>query len=264
MYRKEVNTESRLVSALIRRLSRRSLPLGAAALMLALAACTQPDGTSEFNDPYETTNRAVHDFNKSSDTRVLRPLSQAYVTVVPEPVQDSVINLAENIELPGVVVNNLLQFDLDAATRNTVRFAINTVFGIGGIFDPADVMGLREVSSDFGETLYVWGVPEGAYIELPLLGPSTERAAFGRLVDTVTNPLTASLPSPERYYGTGLKVVKRIDQRGRFGSTLDSILYDSADSYAQSRLLYLQNRRFELGDTAGDAYFDPYEDPYDF
>jgi phospholipid-binding lipoprotein MlaA len=116
--------------------------------------------------------------------------------------------------------------------------------------------------TDFGETLHVWGAREGAYVELPVLGPSTERDTWGMVVDVFTNPLTYVLESPENYYGTVASVSSGLSNRGRYAATIDSILYDSADSYAQARSLYLQNRRFELGGSGGDAYLDPYDDPY--
>ena len=94
------------------------------------------------------------------------------------------------------------------------------------------------------------------------IGPSTERAYFGRWGDLFTNPLRYVLESPEAYIPPSASVSATLSQRGRFSDTFDSILYDSADSYVQSRSLYLQNRRFKLGGTEADAYLDPYEDPY--
>ena len=143
-----------------------------------------------------------------------------------------------------------------------MRFVFNTIFGIGGLGDPAGELGLYEDETDFGETLHVWGAAEGAYVELPVLGPSTERDAVGKVVDLFLNPLSYVLPKPEKYYATGVKVVSKVGDRGRYSDTIDSVLYDSADSYAQARTIYLQNRRFELGGDDDDAYVDPYDDPY--
>jgi len=150
------------------------------------------------------------------------------------------------------------------ATTDTYRFIVNTTVGLGGIFDPATELGMpRATDTDFGETLHVWGVPQGAYLELPVLGPSTERAAAGMVVDLFTDPLDHVLPEPERYYGTGLKALDGLGRRGRLADTIDSVLYDSADSYAASRSLYLQNRRFKLGNRGSDDYLDPYDTVYD-
>ena len=117
--------------------------------------------------------------------------------------------------------------------------------------------------TDFGETLHVWGVEEGPYVELPFVGPSTSRDTLGMIVDLMIDPVSIFLPEPERYVGIASKMVAKVGDRARYSETVDSILYDSADSYAQARLLYLQNRRFELGQVGDDSSFeDPYEDSY--
>lgn len=232
---------------------------------LALSACSVPgpgEAPGGIYDPHEEVNRANHQLNLALDRALVRPAGKGYAKAIPEPVQDSVSNFASNLSLPGTVVNNVLQGDLNGAGQNTLRFVFNTIFGIGGLGDPASEMGLDAVDTDFGATLDVWGVPEGAYVELPVLGPSTERDAVGSVVDLFTNPLSYVLPSPEKYAGTGAKVLAKVGDRGRYSDTVDSILYESADSYAQERLIYLQNRRFELGGDDGSAYVDPYDDPY--
>jgi len=138
---------------------------------------------------------------------------------------------------------------------------VNTTVGLGGLFDPATEMGLPAATdADFGQTLHVWGASEGAYIELPVLGPSTQRDTFGTFVDFFTNPLSYVLESPESVIRRGSNVAGGLTRRTRFSDTIDQILYDSADSYAQSRSIYLQGRRFELGGTGGESYDDPYED----
>ena len=237
------------------------------------AACTTPgpgEAPGGVFDPYEVQNRRVHEFNRGLDKALLRPAGKGYSKVVPVGLQDSISNFSDNVALPGVVVNNLLQGDLKNGGINTYRFVVNTVLGIGGMVDAASLFGIPKNDTDFGETLHVWGVPEGAYVEMPVLGPATERDATGRIVDFFTNPLSYVLPKPEKYVGTASHVIKKIGDRGRYSDTVDSVLYESADSYAASRTIYLQNRRFNLGDesSAGnldpyeDAYEDPYDDPY--
>jgi phospholipid-binding lipoprotein MlaA len=233
-----------------------------AALLAVLAACsTPPEGAvppGGVYDPYERGNRNVHAFNVALDRAFLRPASKGYSTILPDEIEDSIGNFAENLSMPGVAVNGLLQGDLRTAGLATARFAINTVLGIGGFFDPASDFDVPEADTDFGETLYVWGVQEGAYIELPFLGPSTERDTAGRIVDLFTNPLTYALQSPEDVYPTVANVASRLSDRGRYSDTVDSILYDSADSYAQSQLIYMQNRRFRLGQTEAAGQIDPF------
>lgn len=204
----------------------------------------------------------VHGWNKAADRAIARPVARAYVAVTPEPVRIGIDNLSRTASLPGHVVNNLLQGDIGGAGQNVMRLAVNLTAGFFGVADPASVIGLEAVETDFGETLHVWGVPEGAYISLPGFGPSTERDAAGRVGDLFTNPVSALMSDKTRTLRLGARVLEEVHERGRFADSVDSVLYDSADSYAQSRLLYLQNRRFELGQTGEEAYFDLYEDPY--
>lgn len=241
-------------------------PLGIVALLgasLLLSACTAQQPTAEINDPYESTNRKTHELNRGLDRIVLRPTSNAYGTIVPLPARIAVTNFADNLNEPGNVVNSLLQGRLEDAGHSTFRFAVNTIFGLGGILNPASDMGLEDRSTDFGETLYVWGVPEGVYGELPVIGPVTERHAIGKFVDLFTNPLRIVAEGPQATAQTAANVAAGFGTRYRLSETIDSILYDSADSYAQSRLIYLQNRRFELGADTSGTDLDPFEDPYD-
>ncbi|MBD3765493.1 MAG: VacJ family lipoprotein [Rhodobacterales bacterium] len=233
--------------------------LGVLAVVAALAGCGTAPAPFDY-DPYEKANRANHAFNKGLDTAVLRPVSQAYGAVVPGPVRSGVSNLANHLDLPRDMVNYLLQGRPVAAMETALRFTMNTTFGVAGLLDPATDMGLRRNSTDFGETLHVWGLAEGAYVELPALGPATERDAAGKLVDFVLNPTRALTGDPARV-ATAAGIGSRLGDRDRYSDTIDSVLYQSADSYAQTRLLYLQNRRFELGQTAADdTFIDPYED----
>jgi phospholipid-binding lipoprotein MlaA len=236
----------------------------AAVTLLALAACTPAPPDGGMNDPFEATNRAVHQFNKDVDRAILRPAGQA-AAALPEAIRIPVVNFSNNADLPGMVLNNVLQGDVGGAVQNTMRFIINSTVGVLGLADPAGAIGLTEVETDFGQTLAVWGVPEGAYVELPLLGPSTERDAVGTIVDFALDPLgevglnRLGNGAMDRY-DIGAWVAEQVIDRGTFGGTVDSVLYESADSYAQTRLLYLQNRRFELGESGQGGYLDPYAD----
>ena len=232
----------------------------AALLVAAVAGCTPAPTPVGFQDPDEAQNRKVHALNKGVDRRVLRPVSAAYGASVPQPARKALSNFSENLSLPGVVVNNLLQFRIEEAGANTFRFLLNSTFGLGGLVDVATEAGIAEDSSDFGETLYVWGVGEGQYVEVPLLGPSTSRALAGRIVDTVTNPLTLLSTDGLRAAGRAAGAASVLETRSASGELIDQVLYDSADSYAQTRLVYLQNRRFRLSGEAQIDDFDPYED----
>lgn len=211
-------------------------------------------------------NRTVHAVNKGLDRAVLAPGGKAYTRVLPDPVEDGIANLADTLDLPGDIANDVLQGNVADAGTNFARLSMNLVFGLGGIFDVATEAGIPENKTDFGETLHVWGVGEGPYIELPGFGPSTGRDAVGTVVDLVLNPVSRVAKGRDATAATVAKILSRLGDRGRYSNTFDSILYESADSYAQARLLYLQNRRFELGQSgdaaADDGFIDPYEDPY--
>ena len=239
------------------------------AICLLLAACAGNPGPDGINDPHEATNRSVHAFNRGLDRALVGPAAKGYGSVVPPPVQRVVGNVADTLDIPGDIANDLLQVNIADAAQNTLRLAVNLTMGVGGLFDASTAIGLPGKPTDFGETLHVWGVGEGVYVELPIVGPSTAWDAAGTVVDVVLNPVRLVLPNREATAATVLKLFSRLGDRDRYAETVESILYESADSYAQARLLYLQNRRFELGQTgeaagaAGDDDFiDPYEDPY--
>lgn len=229
--------------------------------LVLVAACATPDAASrDVFDPHEAENRRMHEFNRGFDRSLLRPVAKGYAAAVPDDIETVIIRFAENLSLPADVVNNMLQLDMRAAFKDAARFVVNTTVGLGGLFDPASEMGMAAPSNtDFGETLHVMGAGEGAYIELPFLGPSTTRDTFGLFFDLFTNPLTYVLDSPESFAGTAAGVASGLSRRDKFSETIDQILYESADSYALSRSIFLQNRRFKLGGTGGDTYTDPYD-----
>lgn len=236
-----------------------------AVVVLAVAGCTTPDEPVEVFDPYESQNRRVHEFNVGLDRVVFRPTSTAYGTLLPSPVRRSVSNFANNIDTPRFVLNDLMQGNVLDAGHNTVRFMINSTMGVAGLFDPATHMGLETRRTGFGETLYVWGTEEGAYLELPVFGPSNQRDAVGLVVDFVSNPISGTIHASEEWVPPTANVMDRLGDRYEFAGTIDGLLYESADSYAQTRNLYIQNRRFELGggEEEDPFAFDPYEDLFD-
>jgi len=226
--------------------------------LIAVAGCTAPPATG-INDPLEATNRRVHNFNKEIDRAVLKPLSRGFDNVAEGPASRGISNFSSNLGLPGAVANDLLQLKIDDAFVNTARFVMNTTFGVAGLFDVATPNGLSEKPTDFGETLHVWGFPEGPFIELPFLSASTARDTTGMVVDFVFDPVNSVVPTPQRYVGTLANVVNRVGNRSRYSDLVDQVLYESEDSYAQTRLVYLQSRRQSLQGGLVDADL---EDPY--
>ena len=228
-----------------------------------LAGCSAPSEPGGVNDPYESVNRATHAANKGADRIFFRPAGKAYGTAVPAPVRASLSNAASNLDGPRTVANDILQGNIEDAGHNLSRFLVNSTLGVFGLFDPAgSSFGLEARPTGFADTMAVWGVREGAYLELPLFGPSTERDAFGKVVDVLTNPINSWEDGTEIAAATSLPSV--LDSRYTYGESLDSILYDSADSYAQLRLYYLESRRFRLtGQGSAENAYDPYENLYE-
>lgn len=235
---------------------------GLVALAATVSACAPPDVTSDIHDPYEMRNREVFETNVEIDRALFKDRSGTGPGI-PAPVRAGLTNFSETFALPQTIVNDVLQFNVEDVIHNSFRLAVNATLGFGGLMDPATELGLEKRDSDFGETLHVWGFDEGAYLVLPILGPSTERDAVGKVVDLFTNPLGYVLPSPEKYVGTATGIVASIGARNDFAGTVESVLYDSADPYAAARLLYLDNRRFQLsGGDNSETFIDPYEEIY--
>jgi phospholipid-binding lipoprotein MlaA len=196
-------------------------------------------------DPYEATNRKIHRFNVSLDKYAVRPISKTYNTVTPGLLQLLIHNGLNHLNLPRVFVNNVLSGNFYHAADTLGRFAVNTLMGAGGLLDPATDLGIPRHKSDFGITLAIYGVPQGAYIELPFLGPSSVRHTIGRVVDMGFSPTT--------YFGNGIDIapaygtaatgMRIIDQRTQNNDTIDYIFYSSEDSYASLKSVYLQNRQ---------------------
>lgn len=253
----------------IKLLSRATLLVG----VLAISGCASVSSSrNATHDPLEGLNRVSHGVNKAVDAVALRPASVVYDTVVPNPISSSINNFSGNLDQPGHIVNGILQGRPGEASRAFFRFMVNSTFGLGGLFDPATDMGLGNEPTDFGETLHVWGAGEGAYLELPLLGPSTTRDAIGRAGNTLLNPtrlLTTTPLQDQRLRQVG--TANLLGDRARAAPLIDPVLYESADSYAQLRSSYLQARRFQLGsvgttdlEASGlDPFNDPFDDPFD-
>ncbi|MEJ6709070.1 MAG: VacJ family lipoprotein [Amylibacter sp.] len=231
------------------------------AALAVLAACSPPSSKTAIHDPDEAENRKVHNFNKALDKHLVAPIARGYGKTVPFEADRAISNVAANLAIPGEIVNSLLQFNLEDVATNTIRFATNTIFGLGGIFDAATAFGMEEdVETDFGETLAVYGFPEGRYLEVPVYGPRTERETYGLVVDFFLDPVGNFLPSEARQVTFPLYVVDKVGDRNEYDDAINGILYDSEDSYVAARSLYLQNRRFNIGSSADNL--EDLEDPY--
>ncbi|MEZ5753047.1 MAG: VacJ family lipoprotein [Paracoccaceae bacterium] len=228
-----------------------------ACAILALAGCDLAPVARGEHDPFEARNREIFDNN-------LR-LDRAVSGESPSPqgsggLRRMVSNFGENLGLPSTILNDLLQLRLDRATENTFRLAVNTTIGIGGLFDPAAILGAHGRRSDFGETLHRWGMGEGAYVVLPLLGPSTERDVLGMVVDTAIDPLRWARPHAIYRWSIPARLAARLADRAEYADLLDANVINTSDPYAQARLLFYQTRRYHLGVQDDEEFIDPYAD----
>ena len=223
---------------------------------MTLVACSAPleDGIS---DPFEASNRKAHEINKSLDKNIIRPVSILYGDSTPIKLQSAVNNISMNFSLPGYSLNYMLQGELKSASKSSMKFLVNSTLGVAGIYDASSQMGLKSEKTDFGETMAKWGIGEGPYLDILVLGPSNQRDGIGRMVDIVFDPIGLTGVGP-RSVATVTSIAFALSVRSQFRESIDSILYQSADSYAQSRLFFLQNRRYELGTNQTEPYIDPY------
>ena len=217
----------------------------ASLVLSVLAGCASGGADGELvNDPLEGMNRSIHAVNKGLDQAVLRPAAEVYDYTTPTLFKHVFGNAVSHLSLPGVFVNRVLQGEAEEAASVLGRFTINTIYGAGGALDPASELGLPLATTDFGLTLASWGVDEGAYLELPLFGPSTARDALGIVVDTALQPTTYLTGGVEIQIATAtVRALDIVDTRNRNKRLIDDVLYRSEDSYISVRTAYIQNRR---------------------
>lgn len=194
-------------------------------------------------DPLENFNRGVSQFNEKVDSVVLKPSATFYREKVPPLARTGVSNFFANLSDAWSGVNSLLQFKLQNAAEDLMRFGVNTFFGLGGILDPASEMNIERHREDFGQTLGRWGVPPGPYIVLPLLGPSTLRDTIALPVDWQGDPLYQFSPTGTRDSLYGLRLVDVRANLLRAGDVLEGA---ALDKYSFTRDAYLQKRRADI------------------
>jgi len=204
------------------------------------------DDVDTEHDPAEPVNRAIFKANVAADHAVMKPVAQAYSEHVPEGVQKGIHNVVQNLKEPAVAVNDALQGNVKHAWESVQRLAVNSTAGVAGIFDVADKLGLPSHKSDFGQALAVWGVGEGPFVELPLLGPSNARDAVGTVVDMAMNPLTFVGGAPATYAGVATGSANVVDTRAQHLHDLDELERNSLDYYATLRSVYRQHRDAEI------------------
>jgi phospholipid-binding lipoprotein MlaA len=225
------------LTPLVPRLARALCVLG---VLAALGACAGQPPSTHPSDPLEDLNRANFALDQKAEHVVIQPVAHVYVRAVPKPVRIVVHNFFSNLRDPLVVVNELLEGRWRESGEELARFAVNTTFGILGAFDVASAMGLHRHHADAGLTLAHWGLPEGPYLVLPLLGPTTLRGAFGKGFDAALDPIDYDPYVPSR---NALTLLQEVDTGAQI-RTIERLLSQSFDPYVMARQAYMAHRRY--------------------
>ena len=207
-------------------------------------------------DPFQNLNEKTHNLNQSLDKSIATPIAKVYRKVTPDFLEVGVTNFTDNIEDINIALNNLLQAKIKEGLSDILRFTINSTIGLAGFFDIASSMGFQKHSEDFGQTLAVWGVSDGPYIVLPILGPSTLRDTLARIPEAFMTPL---LLIDHHRTGYELTAIDLLDKRARYLG-LESIVI--GDEYLFYRDAYLQSREFDINDGVIEDDFDDFD--FDF
>lgn len=226
-------------------------------LLGSLVACA---GTvKDERDPLENWNRGVQSFNDRADEYVFKPLATGYRWITPSFVNEGVSNLFSNVNDIGVTVNDLLQFKLAQTGLDGSRFLINSVAGLGGLVDVAEMLDLPKHKEDFDQTLGVWGVPMGPYVVLPFLGSSSPRGITGRVGDAAMNPvnyvgigaLGLSSGTTASAISSGTFALKTLDTRADHLGAEKVINEATDDRYEFLKNAYFQQRDYLVNDGKG-------------
>jgi phospholipid-binding lipoprotein MlaA len=221
------------------------------------------DEIKEPSDPVQFFNRPSFAVSMALDKVIIRPAAMVYRTVLPEQARDGIRNGLRNFNSPLVFANDVLQLQPKRAIRTLGRFLVNSLLGIGGLFDVAKKkpFNLPHHSNSFGNTLGYYGLGPGPYLYIPVLGPTTLRDGAAQFADSYASPrLLGSLIHPDKHgpflrnklelgkYGTAMSIVDGLDQREQNDSELKALLNDSVDPYASFRSSFLQNRAGEIAE----------------
>ena len=211
------------------------------------------EGNKPVKDCFEKVNRGIFAFNQALDGAIFEPVAKGY-RKLPVPIRRGTGNVLSNLSTLVTIPNNILQGEIKQAGQNTIRFVVNTTLGILGIFDPASGLGFASLEKeDYGQTLGAWGIGEGCYLVLPVLGPSTVRDTFGMFGSTIGggDPWYNVTVKNDTHYFTdidyyGSRATAGIDFRAKNIESFESLEQNSLDFYASVRSLYLQDRQQKI------------------
>ena len=224
-------------------------------IILSLLFSTSIVFSDEINDPFENLNRKTFEFNEKMDEKIAKPIAETY-SQLPPKIKKGVSNFFDNLEEVDTFVNQLLQGKPKESFNDLTRFLINTTIGLGGFIDVASKMGLERHEEDFGQTLAVWGVGQGPYIMLPILGPSTLRDTLSRPVSSF---LSVTFHMTETDVNIALKGMDAIETREKL---LDVEALLTGDKYAFVKDAYIQSMYYEIKDgiDVEDEFIDDMDD----
>ena len=234
-----------------------SLPRFALLLLFSilLTGCATT-GTGDVRDPLEGFNRGVYKFNSAIDSAVIDPITGIYRAITPQFVDQGVSNFFSNLNDISVVANDIMQFKLDQALRDSARFVVNSTMGLLGFFDVAEKMNLPKNNEDFGQTLATWGVGSGPYLVMPFFGPTTLRDATRFPVDgLLLNPVTY-LESDE--LRAGLFGLNFVDIKSDLLTATDLVDEVALDEYEFVKNAYFEQRESLIND--GEVDLENYPD----
>ena len=232
--------------------------LASSALALALLAgcatpppASDPEAVAEFqqtNDPFEPANREIFSFNEKLDKMAFKPVAEAYRDYVPQYARDRVHDVIDNWRAPLRFCNDVAQGDVDRAVETFIRFSFNTGFGVGGLFDLASAGSVPNHETDTGATFAVWGINEGPYLVLPVLGPSNPRDLAGMAIDYEFDPVDYRLGQfpGYRWVSETRGALSGLDKREGAIDALNEIDRTALDLYSSIRSLYRQHREAEI------------------
>jgi phospholipid-binding lipoprotein MlaA len=224
-----------------------------------LAGCSTGEGTAQ-NDPYESTNRSFYASHQVLYKNVIRPVAVFYDNTAPEPARDGIHNFLVNIDLPVTFANDLLQAEFLRGGETLARFTVNTTVGVGGFVDMAKKIGIPEHETDFADTLADYGVGEGSYLYLPVIGPMVPRELAGKVVDSAFDPLTYVTYGASALVDLGRAGTTYLDKRARGVAVADEIESTSPDPYETTRILYEKHLAAAADYAALDADYDDHPD----
>jgi phospholipid-binding lipoprotein MlaA len=238
------------------------------ACALALSGCASqipaaPKEERSPDDPWEPMNRSIHTFNQNIDKAFFKPLAHGYVKVIPGPVRQGINNFSMNLLGPLYIINNFLQGKFKRGFSETGRFLANTTVGLLGFINAGQHMGMEVYREDFGQTLAVWGVPDGPFVVVPFFGPRTLRHAAMIPLNLAADPTFYIDDDVTRW---SLYLVRAVDLRAELFRA-EELMGESFDPYLTIRESYLQNRLFLIFDGSppeDEDFYDDFEDPEDF